>query len=233
MDSQSLINPDYSLLEGKKKQPSLFKGKVDASQNIDEITTSKQIKSLAQLNKNLAQVAQKFANRPELNGLFLISSVTNNVTQAIAPVLEAKENQLDKQGLGVALIRRLSEIVPDRFVGNSQEPFFWRDPNQKGKTYQFQVTGGLVNDKGKTKFTAKTLKAIAKGTASVSDLSTQSEVFKATSLDNRSWRIERCDFTRSQLMSLSQAQNLVEEEQKQENLLSAQSQNKQNIHLEI
>lgn len=175
----------------------------------ERISTKPRPKSLYHLNKNLAQVAQKLANQPELNGLFVTGLIANTILQIQEGVLEVKkEPDLDKQAAGVAVINRLKDIVPDRFVKDSREPFIWKEPEKAGKTYQFEVEGGdLIQVDGKTQLTPKNFQAI--------DLNSGEQIFQATSLDNRSWHIKQCDFSTSQLRALTQAENLLQKQKEE------------------
>lgn len=170
----------------------------------EKITTKTQQKGLYYLNKNLSRVAKQLTNQPDLNGLFISGLIMDSLTQIAEPFLEPK---IDKQAAGVAVINRLQDILPDRFVGNSREPFIWKDPYLDRETYQFEVEGGdLIQEKGKTKLTPKHLKA--------KEINSGKEVFQASSLDNRNWHIEKCKFNSGQLRALVQAENLISEEKK-------------------
>ena len=175
----------------------------------DNISTERDKKGLSQLNKNLAALAKQLAHQPELNGLLLSGLLLDSLTQIAEPFLEPK---LDKQAAGVAVINRLREIVPDRFVGESQQPFCWRDPNL-GQTYQFEIEGGdLIREQGKTKLTPKHLK--------VRKLHSRQTIFQASSLDHKSWQVQQCDFSSAQLRSLVHGENLLPKPRQKQQKLS-------------
>lgn len=206
-----------SLPENQQKEE-LF-AEFESSDDWERISTKPEKKGLSHLNKNLAQVAEKFANKPELNGLFITGLMANTLIQVGKPFLEKPlEQPLDKQAVGSALIKRLSDIVPDRFGGNSQEPFLWQDPELSGKTYQFEVEGGnLIQVEGKTQLTPKHLKA--------KEVNSGEQVFQASSLNNRNWHIEQCDFTASQLKGLIRAENLLQTREPVEEQCIAENRN--------
>ena len=164
----------------------------------DSLKSSKEKRGLYNLNKNLAIVARELANQNEINGLLLAGLPLTAVTKIAEPLVDRKT--LDKQAAGVAVINRFQQILPDRFVGNSNQPFSWKDPNS-GKKYKFQLSGGNLSQKQLTKLPSpRVLRGVEANSAK--------EVFVASSLDNKHWRIEKCDFNSSQLSSLAKAVNL-------------------------
>ena len=164
----------------------------------DSLKSSKEKRGLYNLNKNLAIVARELANQNEINGLLLVGLPLTAVTKIAEPLVDQKT--LDKQAAGVAVIHRFQQILPDRFVLNSHQPFTWKDP-YSGKKYKFQLSGGNLTQKQLTKLPSpRVLRGVEANSAK--------EVFVASSLDNKHWRIEKCDFNSSQLSSLAKAVNL-------------------------
>jgi hypothetical protein len=199
-------NPNKINIEHEVK---LLKNPLENNQlPLEKIATEVPLKGLYHLNKNLARVAKQLASQPDLNGLFLSGLIIDSFTQIADPFFDLK---IDKQAAGVAVINRLREIVPDRFVGDSQEPFLWKDPYFGGGTYKFEVQGGdLIQEDGKTKLMPKHLKA--------KELNSANEVFQASSLDNRTWHIQKCDFSALQLKSLIQAENILQKQNNEKEL---------------
>ena len=176
----------------------------------DSLKSSKEKRGLHNLNKNLAIVAQQLANQNEVNGLLLAGLPLTAVTKIAEPLVDRKT--LDKQAAGVAVINRFQQILPDRFVLNSNQPFSWKDPNS-GKKYKFQLSGGNLSQKEVRKLRSP---RVLRG----QETNSAKEVFVASSLDYKHWRIEKCDFNYSQISSLAKAENLQQKKKQNSNTIS-------------
>lgn len=151
------------------------------------------------LNPNLARIAAYLASRSEIDGLWLTGTTLKTGT-TLAQSLET-ENKPDIQSAGNAVIKRFEQVLPEQFAefknGSSAKPFNWKDPHS-GKQYRFEFSNPTCTKEGQL-LTPATLKGFQQSGNS------QQPVFSASLIDAKRdrWLIEQCDFTTSQLHSLT------------------------------
>lgn len=157
---------------------------------------------LKKFNAQLANVADRLAASRELNGLFLLGLGGQLTSAGLS--LVAKET-IDQQNAGTAIIRRFEQILPDRFKGDSQDSFVWSDPNTS-KKYRFELSGGDAIQLGeKVENTPRVLRGVE-----LFSQGKEKNVFLASTLDAKNWRIEQCDFSLGQIESLTKARRQVD-----------------------
>ncbi|MCL1475100.1 hypothetical protein [Argonema antarcticum] len=151
------------------------------------------------LNPNLARIAAYLASRSEIDGLWLTGTTLKTVT-TLAQSLET-ENKPDIQFLGNAVIKRFEQVLPQQFAeltnGSSAKPFNWKDPHS-GQQYRFEFYNATCTKEGQP-LTPATLKGFRQSGNS------KQPVFSASLIDAKRdrWLIEQCDFTTSQLHSIT------------------------------
>ena len=172
----------------------------------DKLNSPLSIEGLKKFNKQLGSLADKLTTKGELNGLFLLGLGTHLASTGINLLTrEAK----DQQEAGMAIIKRFEQILPERIQGDSLEPFVWKQPNSE-KTYRFELSGGEPSkEKGKIGNTPKVLRGVE-----LQKDGKEKEVFLATKQDPDThfsdWRIEQCDFSRSQIEALLLARRQID-----------------------
>lgn len=151
------------------------------------------------LNPNLARIAAHLASRSEVDGLWLTGTTLKTGT-TLAQSLET-ENKPDIQSAGNAVIKRFEQVLPEQFAelknGTSAKPFSWKDPHS-GQQYRFEFSNPTCTKEGEI-LTPATLKGFQQSGNS------KQPVFSALLIDAKRdcWLIEQCDFTTSQLHSLT------------------------------
>lgn len=151
------------------------------------------------LNPNPARIAAYLASRSEIDGLWLTGTTLKTGT-TLAQSLET-ENKPDIQFLGNAVIKRFEQVLSEQFAefknGGSAKPFNWKDPHS-GKHYRFEFSNATSTKEGQV-LTDATLKGFQESASS------KQPVFSASLIDAKQnrWLIEQCDFTTSQLHSLT------------------------------
>lgn len=147
--------------------------------------------------KKLSEILDSTANRllhNDLNGLLFIGVIlkaANGITKALA------EDKIDKQETGEAIFSRINRIVPN-FLDKDRS-FNWKDPNS-GKDFHF-VLSTEASKEGNKRF-CRAYKENARGE--------DTEVFCISSVESqdkkfKSWRVEKNDFSREQIDSLTKA----------------------------
>ncbi|PAX53604.1 hypothetical protein [Brunnivagina elsteri] len=170
------------------------------SPDVSEITTSISPR-LTKTNPGLTGVAHQLVSQNEINGLWLAGLSLKSGTYLISNL--SKEDKFDIHTAGIELIKRFQKILPEEFVAlkarGRPKNIEWKDP-KSNKKYQFYFNFSEMNLFGDiTKHTS------LKGFELTSNSNSMKPVFIAKLVDEKynHWSIEKCDFTKKQIQSLS------------------------------
>jgi len=152
--------------------------------------------NLKKLSVVLDHTAERLLSGNQLSGLMLIGVGLKAANGAIKSLAE---DPVDKQKTGEELLAKISMIAP--LGGDEKKNLHWQDPNT-GNDYRFE-SAQIETSKGIKRF----LRAFE---VYEDPHRSDKEVFFISSLQDhrgefRAWRVEKNDFSREQLDSLSHA----------------------------
>jgi hypothetical protein len=182
VESKHIINQDDSETQEILKSPSPGFGKISPA---------------------LTNAAHQLANQHEVNGL-LLTGLTVKTGISTVNTLQP-EDKPDIQTSGLAIIKRLQQVLPQEFIDfqyeDSPSTFNWKD-SVSNRQYHFRFEVAQISEDGDV------LKpAVLQGFDCTSGSDSMQPVFNATLINakyNR-WSIEQCDFNKNQIQSLNLA----------------------------